>query len=356
MLNDNFIEKIWLQHCGDSLKIIKKSDKKDKKGSYFWEAEFIKYPYKVLAQKGNITRGTINNPQIEIEEFINKEWPQNCGDSLQIIEKTDRRYQKNCYWKCKFIKYPYKVFALKGDIIRGTVLNPQIEQVEFINKIWSQNCGDSLKIIKKSNQKYDISSSYLWEAEFLKYPYKILATKRDIVKGKVTNPKMPWRDKENLIKYIKENFKEKPSIQELANSFDLCYIYIVQIINNFKLNDSISYNYLGEENQVRDFVKSIYNGKIIKYSGKKEDNYYEIDIYLPELKKGIEYNGSIWHKEENKNFGGKLIGYHQTKQEFFAKKGIDILFVWDYEWFEDFPKRQIINEQTKQKIREFLNT
>ena len=58
--------------------------------------------------------------------------------------------------------------------------------------------------------------------------------------------------------------------------------------------------------------------------------------------------------EENKNFGGKLIGYHQTKQEFFAKKGIDILFVWDYEWFEDFPKRQIINEQTKQKIMNFL--
>ena len=354
MLNDDFIKTLWLQSCGDSVKVIKKSNKKDKKGSYFWEIEFIKYPYKTLAQKGNIIRGTINNPRIEQEEFINKLWLQNCGDILQIIKKTDKKYQNNYYWECEFQKYPYKILALKGEIIRGTVLNPQIEQIEFIDKIWPQNCGDSLKIIRKSNKKYNISSSYLWEAEFIKYPYKVFATKRDIVLGNIFNPKLPWRNKQNLIKYIEENFKNKPSIQELANSFDLCYVYINKIINNFKLNDFIDYNYLGEENQVRDFIKSIYNGEVIKYSGKKEDNYYEIDIYLPELKKGIEYNGSIWHKEENKNFGGKQIGYHKKKQEFFAEKGINILFVWDYEWFEDFPKRQIVNNQIKQRIREFL--
>ena len=121
------------------------------------------------------------------------------------------------------------------------------------------------------------------------------------------------------------------------------------------MNNLINYNYFGEENQIRNFIESIYNGKVIKYSGKKEDKYKEIDIYFPELKKGIEYNGSTWHEEGNpKNSFSKPIGYHKEKQEIFAKKGINILFIWDYEWFEDFPKRQVINEQTKQKIREFL--
>ena len=71
---------------------------------------------------------------------------------------------------------------------------------------------------------------------------------------------------------------------------------------------------------------------------------------MPELKKGIEYNGFYWHEEGNK----RLIGYHQKKQEFFAKKGITILYIWDYEWFEDFPKKQIVSEKIKQKIKDFL--
>lgn len=166
---------------------------------------------------------------------------------------------------------------------------------------------------------------------------------------------MPWLSKIELNKYILNNFKIKPTIQEIANSLNLSRCYLNQKINEFQLNNLINYNYLGEENQVKEFINSIYKEKIIRYSGKKEDNYYEIDIYLPELKKGIEYNGSNWHEEGNpNNLFSKSINYHKEKQKFFAKKGIDILFVWDYEWFEDFPKRQIINEQTKQKIRDFL--
>ena len=97
--------------------------------------------------KDHILRGVINNPQIEIEEFVNKIHPQNCGDSLKVISKSDKKQGKDFLWKCEFIKYPYIIFATKGNILKGNLNNPQIEQVEFINKIWPQNCGDSLRII-----------------------------------------------------------------------------------------------------------------------------------------------------------------------------------------------------------------
>jgi DNA-directed RNA polymerase subunit H (RpoH/RPB5) len=353
MIEKDFINKEFLQNCGDTLKILKKSNKRTSKGEYFYEAEFIKYPYQILETKGHILRGSVNNPQIEIEEFIKKEWPQNCGDSLRIIRKSDIKQGSYYLWECEFLKYPYKILAQKSKIIMGGVINPKIEE-EFQNKIWTQNCGDSLRIIKKSNKKYN--TSYLWECEFIKYPFKTLVTKAEIVRGTVLNTQLPWLKKENLEIFIKENYKKsKPTIKQLVIDFNLSESNIYRIINLFELTKLINYYPNIEENQVKDFIKSFYNKEIIKYSGKKEDNYYEIDIYLPELKKGIEYNGSNWHEEGNpNNLFSKPIGYHQKKKEFFAKKGIDILFVWDYEWFEDFPKRQIISEQTKQKIKDFL--
>ena len=59
-------------------------------------------------------KGSVNNPQIEKVEFIDKIWPQNCGDSLKIIEKSDKKQSGTEYlWKCKFIKYPCIIFAIK---------------------------------------------------------------------------------------------------------------------------------------------------------------------------------------------------------------------------------------------------
>jgi len=45
----------------------------------------------------------------------------------------------------------------------------------------------------------------------------------------------------------------------------------------------------------------------------------ELDIYLPELHIGIEYNGSFWHRNKE----------HDTKVDFFKKQGIDLFFVGD---------------------------
>jgi len=351
---EEFINKIWPQHCGDSLKIIEKSKKADNKGEYLWECEFIKYPYKILTYKNKILKGCVNNPLIEENEFIGQEFLQHCGDILKVIKKTDKKQNNISLYECEFIKYPCKIYVRKSHIKEGIIINPQIEIEEFQNKIWPQHCGDSLRIIKKLNKKQN--NNYLWECEFIEYPCKIISSKGEIQNGKVNNYNLPWWNKENLIRYIQENFKEKPTIKEISNSLEKSTSFINKQINQFCLQALINYNYIGEENQVRDFIKSIYQGPIEKYCGTKEEKFREIDIFLPKLKKGIEYNGSPWHEEGNPNNPySKSIGYHKEKQEIFAQKEIDILYIWDYEWFEDFPKNKIINEQTKQKIREFLN-
>jgi DNA-directed RNA polymerase subunit H (RpoH/RPB5) len=364
MLDNEFINKEFLQNCGDSLLVIEKTTKRQNNICLF-RCLFQKYPYEVFSTKQRIINGQVNNPQIEIEEFIKKKWLQHCGDSLKIIRKTDIKRGNFYLWEAEFIKYPYKILAGKTDIIKGQIRNPQIEKIEFIDKLWPQNCGDVLRIVRKSDTKQ--GREFLWECEFLNYPCVVFAQKQNILRRRVKNPyieKEEFLNKEflqncgDILRVIEKTDKKQNNISLYRCKFINypCEVFAQKshVLEGTVLNSKVPW-IDREETQVRDFIKSIYNGEIIKYSGKKEENYLEIDIYFPELKKGIEYNGSPWHEEGNQNNKfSKPIGYHRTKQEIFAKKGIEILFVWDYEWFNDFPKNKIINEQTKQKIKDFI--
>jgi len=90
-----------------------------------------------------------------------------------------------------------------------------------------------------------------------------------------------------------------------------------------------------KEKELYDFIKSIYDKEII-------ENYrdtYEIDIYLPELKIGFEFNGLYWHSDK---FIEK--DKHLKKLNFFKEKNIRIIYIWEDDW--DF-KKDIIKSQIK---------
>lgn len=64
---------------------------------------------------------------------------------------------------------------------------------------------------------------------------------------------------------------------------------------------------------------------------------YEIDIYCPEYKVGIEFNGSWWHREEQKG-----ILYHQRKALKSLEAGIQLFQIFDYEWNDENVRKKII--------------
>ena len=70
---------------------------------------------------------------------------------------------------------------------------------------------------------------------------------------------------------------------------------------------------------------------------------YEIDIYIPDYKLGIEFNGLHWHTE---NFG-KDRNYHLNKTDKGLSKGIYVIQIFEDEWIEH---KDIVLE----KIRHFL--
>jgi hypothetical protein len=71
---------------------------------------------------------------------------------------------------------------------------------------------------------------------------------------------------------------------------------------------------------------------------------YEIDVYAPNEKIGIEFNGSYWHSEPVLKTGrGEGPLYHQKKSLDAESKGIQLFHIFEYQWNDPRQKPIIIS-------------
>lgn len=77
-----------------------------------------------------------------------------------------------------------------------------------------------------------------------------------------------------------------------------------------------------------------YDIKYIQHDKKILPNNAEIDIYIPDKKLAIEFNGTYWHSEAE-----KYDKYHYHKSLECEKLGIHLIHVWEHLWSEDTKKQ-----------------
>ena len=94
-----------------------------------------------------------------------------------------------------------------------------------------------------------------------------------------------------------------------------------------------------KERELLEYIKFIYIGNIIT----SYRDGLEIDIYLPQLRIGFEFNGLYWHSEEFKDKN-----YHLKKTNHFKERGIRIIHIWEDDW--NF-RRDIIESQVKNLLK-----
>ena len=97
-----------------------------------------------------------------------------------------------------------------------------------------------------------------------------------------------------------------------------------------------------EEQEVVDFIYEYYNKTKIILNSRKHIRPYEIDIFIPEFKLGIEYNGLYWHSEINK----KDKNYHYKKYNSSKDADIKLIQIFSDEWINkrEIVKSRILNE------------
>ncbi len=99
-----------------------------------------------------------------------------------------------------------------------------------------------------------------------------------------------------------------------------------------------------KENFIFDIIKSIYpdTKKLIDRRVKIENKPYicgfHIDIFVPQLSAGIEFDGTYWHsfeymrKNKTEWSDEDIANYHEIKDSWFASKDIRILHIKEEDW------------------------
>ena len=173
-------------------------------------------------------------------------------------------------------------------------------------------CGEEKRLIKINNHFKNIFEQRANEIHHFKYDYTEVDYKGTFIPVKIICP-------------IHGEFWQKPTSHLSGYGCQQC------------AKDMIVSSY---ERVLREFIKGF--GIIVKYNNRTilKDN-KELDIYLPNNKLAIEFDGLYWHNEINKSD----CKYHLNKTLQCADKGIQLIHIFEDEWIEklEIVKSRLMN-------------
>lgn len=299
---------------------------------------------------------------------------------LNEIAKVDWEKMKKEYINGKSTSVLSKAYNISHQNIIGQLIEENLfdETRSSItkNKIAAKNnhlVDDKFIIDLVKNNMLD-SKDVLWTKAKKEYPwllrnqmYKkmeelgLMRTKEEVnalrrIKSK-TETNDAYMVKVNGYKAVKEVFG---SIENLVD------LYMKNKLGSFnkiadKINKEISFDYqistkqvskiitnhssyvrnksLGQQ-QLYVFTKEALKGlEVIEEHpwGEKSSN-KQIDVYIPELKVGLEFNGEYWHSDAviEYNYGMKAHEFHKKRADELKEKGIKLVYVWENDWEKNY--------------------
>ena len=92
------------------------------------------------------------------------------------------------------------------------------------------------------------------------------------------------------------------------------------------------YSQSKEEKEVHDYISTFYNGECIQNT-RDIISPLELDLYYPEKKIAIEFNGDYWHSDEY-----KPRDYHYNKFKLCRDRGVLLVSIFELEWLNNKDK------------------
>lgn len=143
--------------------------------------------------------------------------------------------------------------------------------------------------------------------------------------------------KDKLLDYI-QKIEHKPTAEELSKKLGINTTNVYRNIHKFGLDNYIIINYNSSkyEKELVSIIKT-FTSCSIKERDRDTIQGVELDIYIPEKKIAIEFNGDYWHSDL---FKDKY--YHQKKTIACIEKGIHLIHIFEHEWLDNNTKKKII--------------
>lgn len=147
-----------------------------------------------------------------------------------------------------------------------------------------------------------------------------------------------------VINKLKDKLGDDPYLEDIADEIGLHKENVRHNINKYRLNEYINKHFRSKpERDLYRFLKKL--GISVINNDKSILNGKELDIYIPSHKIAIEFNGNYWHSFEK--LGDKK--YHQNKTIDCAKKCIQLIHIFEYEW-DDLDKQEKIKNYIKRLL------
>lgn len=134
---------------------------------------------------------------------------------------------------------------------------------------------------------------------------------------------------------LADHLKQRQPAAYIATLYDVSPSFILTKIHEYGLPVGQSFTSIGEI-QLREYIE------LLGFATTKHNTpTYEIDVFVPELNIGFEYNGIYWHSTYPRL-------YHQRKYLNAQADGIHLIQIWETDWIEN-------SDLIKRKIRHVLD-
>ena len=155
------------------------------------------------------------------------------------------------------------------------------------------------------------------------------------------------------IAFIHKYFQDKPSLKELCDITGVGNDGVCAALDKFNCRDEVAFVFSTMEREVTKTLLQIKPDIKIETNTHKIITPYEIDIYLPEYKIGIECNPTSTHNSSvallcfDENTKPTPKNYHKMKSDLAEQDGIFLFHLFGYEWKY---KRDIIESMLRNLI------
>jgi hypothetical protein len=290
-----------------------------------------------------------------------------CGsETTLMIHKYYRNFNRQNYYgckKCSRLKFRNTCNATFGfdNPMKDSDIKMKVENSNILKYGVKSTLLDPKTLVKIKNTKINkYGSAEVLSCNDIRNKGKITLLKKYGVdhysKSKEFNIQMfdIWKhdtvkrliDK-NIQNYIIKNDKTIDIYCDKCQQYyNITYKNIYQrMMNNHTLCtlcNPMKCGFSGKELQLLEFIENNYDGVIIR--NEKIIKPYEIDIYLPEINLGIEFNGIYWHSDLYKDKN-----YHKMKSDMCNDIGLQLIHIWESDWIfkEDIIKSMLLNKLKK---------
>ena len=258
----------------------------------------------------------------------------------RIYQNSNAKREKTCLQK-----YGHS-FASQADEIKEKQKQTCINKygtISFTQTEEYHNQKDSM--LEKREQtclkKYGVSSVAQVEefqckrSEYIKNKYNITSTRQMGIPEEIRKIVL---NKDTLTEFLLKHQNPQLSIQQLCSMLGCKYSFLQSHIKEYELQDLVDFlpHKSSGEDELYDLLTSW--GIHVELNNRTVLEGYEVDLYCPDLRLAIEFNGDYWHSDACKDKQ-----YHFTKSNIAEKNNIRLIHIYEHEWKNPRTKDKIIS-------------